>query len=175
MRAEPDGPVASGAAEVPGRANGQGSHLLLPCDLPAAKGIRAKSCGGEAPAEHSQTPSMLSPHHRWHGRCGVVWERGAPGLSSLLLQSDGDGHAPWEGQRQPCRSTRARLQEQERMAILPLSSPNSPSTWPRPPSLPEETGCVSCLAQACKEWSALTKEPHSRKGPQRAAAVPGHV
>ena len=172
--AKPDGPGASTAGKVPGRANGQGSFLLLRVP-PAATGNRAKSHGGEAPGERSQTPSVLSPCHRGHGRCGIIWDRGAPGLSSLLLQSNGDGHALREGQRQPHRSMRACLQEQERRAILPLSSSHSPSTWPHLPSLLEGMGPGSCLAPACKKWAALTKKPHSRKGPWRAASAPGCV
>lgn len=163
--AEPNGPGASTAAKVHGRANGQGSLLLLLWVPPTAEGNRAKSHGGEAPGECSQSPSVLSPRHRGHGRGGIIWDRGAPELSSLLPQSDGDGHALREGQQQPHRSTRACLQEQERKAILPQSSPHSPSMWPCPPSVPEGTGTGSCLAPACKKWAALTSRTPQQKGP----------
>ena len=75
---EPDGPGASAAAEVPRRAKGQGSPLLLLRVPPAAKEKRAKTPAGEAPGECSRTLSALCPGRREQGR-GVVWERGAPG------------------------------------------------------------------------------------------------
>jgi len=169
---EPDGPGTSAAAEFPRRANGQGSPLLLLRVSPAAKGKRAKSRGGEAVGKRSRTLSGLSPHCRAHGRV-MVWERGAPGLISLLPQSHGDGCALQEGQQQPQRSTSARLPEQERRAVLSPPSPNSPAAWPRPPSLPEGTGGGRCSAPACKEHAALSEQPRSRKGPRRAASAPG--
>ena len=58
---DPDSPGASAAAEVPRRAKGQGSPLLLLRVPPAAKEKRAKSHGGEAPGERSRTLSALSP------------------------------------------------------------------------------------------------------------------
>lgn len=48
--------------------------------------------------------------------------KGSWGLSSLLLQTDGDGHGLWERQQQFQYSTSVHLWEEEGRAILPVFS-----------------------------------------------------
>lgn len=112
VRAEPDGPGASAAAEVPGRTKRQGSHLLLLLRAPpSAKEKRAKRDGAEVPGQRSWTLE----------RTGEVsfGNEGSRGLRSLLPQSNGDRRALREGQQQPQCSLSARPQEEEGRAVLP--------------------------------------------------------
>lgn len=122
---------------------------------------RRRSAGRALPGPLGAVPPPLKARQRQRQR-GAVWERGAPGLSSVPPQSDGDGRALREGQQQRQCSRSGRRAEEGRRAVLPPSSASALTS----------RGAKATFAAAAGgdgRWPLLCTSLQERRCAQRAA------